>query len=219
MKQNTAEKLESFFSQYRRLTYKRRQVILRADDTPAGVFYIFKGYARLYSISETGQELTLIILKPQDIFPMRWAIAGEPNVYYCEAITPVEVAKAPREIFLDFAQSNPDILYELLNKVLIRLGGILERMEYSFFGNAYQKVASILVICAERFGVEKGKKILIRVPLTHKDIANLIGLTRETTSLELKKLENSGICAKEGRFIAVKNIDKLKNEANWYKFA
>ena len=212
------EKLESFFSQFRRLAYKKQEVILRADDTPSSVYYIFKGYIRLYSISETGQELTLILLKPGDFFPLRWAITGENNTYACDTITNAEVGKVPRDKFIEFIQANPDVVYELLSKVLVRLGGLLERMEYLVFGNAYQKVASILVICAERFGSEKGKKILIKVPLTHKDIANLIGLTRETTSLELKKLENLGVCEKEGRHMIINNLEKLKNEANWYKF-
>ncbi len=214
-----AEKLESFFSQFRRITYKKRQLILRADDTPSGVYFLHKGFVRLFSMSETGQELTLIIVKPGDLFPIRWAITGQRHNYYFEAITPVEVSKAPKDDFLNFIESNPEVLYDLFNNILVRLGGLLERMEYSVFGNAYQKVASILVICAERFGTQKGSKSVIRVPLTHKDIANLIGLTRETTSLEIKKLEKIGICGKEGRFIEVNNIDKLKNEANWYQFS
>ncbi|OGH12921.1 MAG: hypothetical protein A2776_02410 [Candidatus Levybacteria bacterium RIFCSPHIGHO2_01_FULL_40_10] len=215
--QEEKSKLEEFFSEFRRITYKKRELIIRADETPSGLYFIYKGFVRLYSISESGQELTLIIFKPKDLFPIRWAVVnGSP--YYCEAITSVEVAKAPRDKFLEFSEKNPEVLSELLTKVLTRLGGLLERMEYSVFGNAYQKVASILVICAERFGREKDGEIVIRVPLTHKDLANLVGLTRETTSVELKKLEKLGLCEKEGSRFLIKNLKKLKDEANWYKF-
>ncbi|HVZ12780.1 MAG TPA: Crp/Fnr family transcriptional regulator [Patescibacteria group bacterium] len=217
--QDRGNKLYSFFSQYRTLDYKKGQIILRSDDNPSGIYYVRRGYVRLYSISESGQELTLIIVKPHDIFPIRWAITGQRHRYYFEAMTPVELSKAPLEDFSDFIHMNPEALYEILNNVLSRLGGLLERMEYSVFGNAYQKVASILVICAERFGIQKGKSITIRVPMTHSDIANLIGLTRETASVELKKLEKIGVCEKDGRFFMVKNLDKLKTEANWSKFA
>lgn len=212
---DASEQLYSFFSNYRRLAYKKGQALLRADDTPSAVFYLVKGYVRMFSISESGQELTLMIIKPGDAFPIRWAVTGERHRYYFEAITPVEVFKAPIDSFSEFIHSNSEVLYYLLNNILIRLGGLLERMEYLNFGNAYQKVASILVICAERFGVKNGKSIVIRVPLTHSDISNLIGLTRETTSVELKKLERRGLCVKDGKYIKVKNMESLKTAAHW----
>lgn len=192
-------------------------MLLRADDVPSGVYYIHKGYVRVYALSESGQELNLIIFSPGNFFPLIWAINDSPNTQYCESITPVEIYRAPREEFLEFLSKNPDVLHEVLSKILTRFEGLMERMEYLVFGNAYQKVASILVICAERFGIKNGNEILIRVPLTHKDVANLIGLTRETTSVELKKLEKEKIIIKKGRNFRIKNMEKLKEEAHWYK--
>lgn len=212
------DKLEQFFLQFKRVNYKKNSLVIRADDIPSGIYYIHKGYVKVYALSEKGQELTLIILKPHDFFPVVWAINDSPNTQFCEAITAVELSRAPKEEFIKFINDNPDVLREVLSKVLTRFEGLLERMEYLVFGNAHQKVASILIICAERFGIKKESKIVIRVPLTHKDIANLIGLTRETISVELEKLEKLNVCIKEGRFFTVKNLDKLKNEANWAKF-
>lgn len=216
--EESVEKLDLFFSKFRPLQYKRGEVIIRPNDIPPGVFYIDKGYVRLYALSEAGQELDLIIFKPGDIFPLIWAFSDHTLTQYCEAMTPVEVQRVPREEFRDFIQNNPDILWEVTNKILIRFRGLLERMEYMVFGNAYQKVSSILVICAERFGVKRDGEILIRVPLTHRDIASLIGLTRETTSVELKKLDKMKIIYKKGGLFHIKQLEKLKEEAQWYKF-
>ena len=133
-------------------------------------------------------------------------------------MTPVEAYRCSKEEFKTFLHNNPEVLWEVTSKILIRLRGLLERMEYMVFGNAHQKVASILVICAERFGIQQKDEILIRVPLTHKEIANLIGLTRETTSVELKKLERAGIIAKKGGQYRIRDITKLENEAMWNRF-
>lgn len=218
MMQEELDKLENFFLKYRRITYKKRDVITRADDIPSGVYFIHKGYARLYTLSETGQELSLIIYRARDFFPMFWAINDSPNTQYVEAITTLEVSRAPKTDFLEFLDNNPDIIKVVLRRVLMRFEGIVERMEYMVFGNAYEKVASILVICAERFGREKDGVITVRVPLTHRDIANLVGLTRETASVEIKKLEKKGVCEKDGSYFTVKNLNKLKTEAQWNKF-
>lgn len=207
------KKLEDFFAQFQAIRYKKGETIVHAYDTPPGVFYLKNGYVRIYSISEEGKELTLIIFKPEDFFPITWAISGLPNTYSSEAITQTLVFRAPKANFQTFIKRNPDVFYELTTRMLVRLRGLMTRMEYMTFGSAYQKVASILAICAERFSRRKGKNIIIQVPLGHKDIANLIGLTRETTSIEMKKLENKKIIEHDNHLLVIKNLKKLKEEA------
>ncbi len=212
---NPQQKLEQFFSQFKRFHYKRNEVIIRPDDIPSGVFYLKKGYVKLYTLSESGQELILIIFKPGNFFPMIWTFEDVIPTQYCETMTSVELYRTSKEKFKEFVQENPEVLWDVTGKILIRLLGLLERMEYMVFGNAHQKVASILAICAERFGVKKGREVIVKVPLTHRDIASLIGLTRETTSIELKKLQQLKIISKKEGLFSVTNIEKLKSEAMW----
>lgn len=210
---SATRKLESFFSRFKKYHYKKGEIILRGGDTPYGVYFINKGYVKDYSISKDGEELILIIFKPGDFFPIIWAVNNTARTYYAEAMTSVEVWRAPREKFLEFITANPDVLLELTSKILIRFGGVLQRMEYLAFGNAYEKVASIVLICAERFGKKEGKNIVIQVPLTHKDIAELLGVTRETASIEMKKLEKKEIISYRSKFIRVKNLNRLRKES------
>lgn len=142
---------------------------------------------------------------------MIWAIHAIPHEYYVEAISPTELRLAPRDEFIKFIKSNNDVLFELTSKILIRLGGLLRRMEYMVFGNAHNKVASIILICAERFGQKTiSGETIIGVSLTHKDIADLIGVVRETVSIEIKKLEKEGIIGYRGRHIFIKDPRRLK---------
>lgn len=220
MAKSPGERLEEFFSAYKRLNYKKGHLIIHGDDIPQGIYYLHKGYVRIYSVSETGQELTLIIFKPGDFFPMIWAIIDTKLTQMCESMTPVEVSRAPKEDFVNFIKSTPEVLFEITSKILIRFRGVLERMEYMVFGNAYQKTASILVICGERFGEKLDGKILIPIPLTHKDIANLIGMTRETVTIELNKLEKEKIIERNGHryCFLINDMDKLREEALWYEY-
>lgn len=210
MIQNGIKELGDFFGKKKVIHYKKGETILRPGDTPQGVYFLNKGYVRLYSISESGEELTLIIFKPYDFFPMMWAINGAANENHLEAITDVQLYRSPREDFLRFLADNPYVFLDLTSLILIRMGGILRRLEYMAFGNAYQKVASILMICAERFGIKQSNGMLIDVPLTHKDLAMLVGMTRETVSIEIKKLEREGIVAYSKKQILVKDMRKLR---------
>lgn len=213
MQKQASEKLKNFFSKFKKLSFKKGETILRADEKPKGVFYLIKGYIRLYSLSKNAQELTLIIFKAENIFPMMWAINNTPNTYYLEAMTAVEIYRAPREEFLDFIKKNGDVLFEITSHIMIRFGGVLNRMEYAIFGHAGSKVASILLICAERFGIKTGKEITIQLPLTHQDIANLIGVARETVSIEIEKLQKRGAINHQGKYLVIKSVQKLKGES------
>lgn len=128
-------------------------------------------------------------------------------------MTAVELCQAPREKFLNFIKNNGEVLFELTHRILTRFGGVLSRMEYAMFGTAYNKVASIILICADRFGQSLGENTTIQVPLTHQDIANLIGVARETVSIEMKKLQNKGLIDYKGKYLMVKNRQKLIRES------
>jgi CRP-like cAMP-binding protein len=207
------KELEAFFSTYKILHYKKHEVLMRPDDTPNGIFYLVKGYARLYAISETGEELTLIYFYPGNAFPLTYALNDTPNKYYLEACTPIELRKAPIKDFLAFIHKNPAVFTKITSGILARVNGILERMEYLVFGNSYQKVASIIAICATRFGSDEENGRFTHLPLTHKDLGMMTGLTRETVSTEVKRLERKHLIIYEGKNIIVPNMQKLKEEA------
>lgn len=206
------QQLDIFFSQFKPIYYRRGEIIIRADDTPSGVYFLKQGFVRDYTISDNGEEMTLVIFKPGDIFPLPWAINNEPISRYLEAATPVEVWRASREQFLEFLKKDPEVLLDITGKILVRLSGLMERMKYLVFGNAYAKVISIILICAERFGERKKGVIEIQVPLTHKDIALLVGLSRETTSRQLEQLMAKELISYHAKQLVVNNIEKLKEE-------
>lgn len=213
MNENLHEQIEIYFEKYPLLYYKKRVLILHPNDTPSSVFYIKSGYIKVFSITEDGEELTLTILKPRDFFPLTYGINKIMNSYYLEAITPLEVWRAPQNEFITFLSTNPNIYYDLTTKILIRFDGVLSRMEYLVLSNAYIKIATTILACAKRFGRPSGDNdLIIDVPLTHHDIASLVGITRETTSLELKKLEREGHICKSGRLLIVKKVKLLEDK-------
>lgn len=213
MEQPISEKLNKFFSDFKKLSFKKGQLILRAGDKPPGIFYLKKGYTKLYSLSKDAQELTLIIFKAGNIFPLMWTLNETPNTYYLEAITPVDLYQAPKEEFLKFIKNDNEVLFELTRRILTRFGGVLTRMEYAIFGHAQSKVASIILICAERFGIKAKQGIVIQIPLTHQDIANLIGVARETVSIEMENFKKKGLISHLRKYLVIKDIQKLKRES------
>lgn len=206
--------LEDFFERFKPLRFRKREIILGAEEEPDGVFFIKSGYVRSFSISEEGREFTLNIYKVGTYFPATWALAGVPNTYFFEAMTPVELIKAPKEELLGFLRANPEILMDLTTRLLVGLNGLLVRIEHLLSKDAYHKVASAVFLAGRRFGKKDAKgKVIVELSLTHQDIADLSYLTRETTSLEMKKLEKRGLVGKRKRKLIIKDMKKLRQES------
>lgn len=212
MNGNKTKEFETFYKQFVTRTYKKGEILIRADDDPQGIFTLKKGYVRQYTISKSGLELSLHILKPVSYFPMVWAINGTPNIYYFEALTPVEVGRAPREQVVNFIKDKPTIIFELMSELLEDYAETLTRVEHLVFSDAYRRVISVLIYIAKHFGESKDQGIIVNHRFTQQDIATLVGVARETASNELTKLERKGLIKYLDRSMVFESMDKLEQE-------
>lgn len=203
---------ETFYKQFTIREYKKGEVLIRADDDPQGIFCLTKGYVRQYTISKNGFELTLHILKPISYFPMVWAVNGTPNVYYFEALTPVEVGRAPRDQVVNFIKDKPAVIFELMSELLEDYAETLTRVEHLVFSDAYRRVISVLIYIAKHFGEEHGKGIIVHHRFTQQDIATLVGVARETASNEMVKLEKKGLIKHIDHSILIESVKELELE-------
>lgn len=204
--------LETFYKQFTIRNYKKGEMLIRADDDPQGIFCLTNGYVRQYTISKAGFELTLHILKPISYFPMVWAVNGTPNVYYFEALTPVEVGRAPRDQVVNFIKDKPIIIFELLSELIEDYAESLKRIEHLVFSDAHRRVISVLLYIAKHFGQETDKGIIVHHRFTQQDIATLVGVARETASNEMVILEKKGLIKYINHSILFEDIKKLNSE-------
>ncbi len=210
---NKTQEFEKFYDKFILRDYKKGEMLIRADDDPRGIFCLTKGYVRQYTISKTGNELSLHILKPISYFPMVWAVNGTPNVYFFEALTAVQVGRAPRDQVVDFIKDKPALLFALMSELLEDYAETLTRVEHLVFSDAYRRVISVLLYIAKHFGKQrKNSSIIVHHRFTQADIATLVGVARETASIEPNKLEKKGLVKYVDHAILFDNVDKLNDE-------
>ncbi|HRN95849.1 MAG TPA: Crp/Fnr family transcriptional regulator [Candidatus Levybacteria bacterium] len=204
-----SKKVLNFFSQFKELSYKKGEILIRADDDPAGIFYLVKGEVKEYAISKKGEELIINVFKKQSFFPMSWAINQTHNEYFFEAMTDVTVYRASREDSIDFIKKNPDVAYNLLSRVYKGVDGLLTRMTYLMGGDAYTRLVIELLLYAKRFG---DGKTAIEITISEKDIAAQSGMARETVSREIKVLKEKGIIVSKKNVLVINDINMLRKE-------
>src|SRR3990167_9555961 len=212
MNTDKTKEFEAFYSQFAIRKYKKGEMLIRADDDPQGIFCLTKGYVRQYTISKSGSELSLHILKPVSYFPMVWAINGTPNLYFFEALTSSEVGRAPRDQVVNFIKDKPTIIFDLMSELLEDYAETLTRVEHLVFSDAYRRVISVLLYIAKHFGEKHKKGVIVHHRFTQQDIATLVGVDRETASNEMVKLEKKGLVTYINHSMLFESITKLNAE-------
>lgn len=210
MNQVISEKIEKFFTQYKKQSHKKGELLIRAGDTPSGIWYLKKGTIKEYTISNKGDELVVNIFKPVTFFPMSWAINETPNDYFFETVTSVDAWKAPKEDAVTFVKNNPDVLFDLLSRVYKGTDGLLTRITYLMAGNAYTRLVTELIIQSKRFGKNSGHTVTVEI--SEKDLAAQSGMTRETVSRGIHTLKEKGLVVFEKKMLKIVDIQKLEEE-------
>lgn len=209
MNEDIQKKISDYFSQFKQQSYKKGEILVRAEDAPPGIFYLMEGAVKEYAISRSGEELVVNVFKPIAFFPMSWAINGTPNQFFFEAMTDVTLRRAPRDDVVTFIKHNPDILFDLLSRVFKGTDGLLTRMTYLMSGNAYGRLVAELLIYVKRFAKGQNK---VNLTISEKDLAALTGMTRETVSREIRILKEKKYVSLVNHTIVINNVQLLEEE-------
>jgi CRP/FNR family transcriptional regulator, cyclic AMP receptor protein len=215
MEPNTCKKLRQFFKKYPLKTYKKGELICSPRIICDRVGLMKSGHVRLYTKPRNGQEITNVnIAKPVFTMTIVNTLSGNNLYFYFEALTPCEIWFAPSDDVITFLKENPDVNYPVMRYFLNSLSNFIYYFGLLKTGSAIEKVASTLQLLASNYGhKEKSGDIYVAYPSTHRIIASVIGLTRETVSLQMINLQKKGIIdAKRDHFI-IKKIKELKKIA------
>jgi CRP/FNR family cyclic AMP-dependent transcriptional regulator len=206
----TAELVDLFRSNGRKLTYRKGDLIIRQEETPPGVFYIIQGLVKAYDITKYHEENLLIIRKSDEVFPLIWALNGQERQVIYQALAPTETWQISRKVFLEFIQINPDALAPLLDMTLEMYRLHSERILNLEYRTVRERIISFLITMSQRFGQPGEDGLLIAAPLRHQDIASSVNASRETTSRELAGLERKGLIANKQSMIILKDPEVLR---------
>lgn len=210
MEINLKKKLTAYFSGHRSVKYGKGEIILKPGENPGYVGFIKSGFVRVYTMSADGQEVAMPFFKPILYFTSIYALVGIKNRFYFEAMTPVEIYEVPVKEMEVFLESEPEIKTGVINNILAAFIDLVEQMGILLSGNAYTKVATMVLLLANRTEDEDNNYEKINFGITHKLIASLTGLTRETVTLQMLRLEKDGLIVNKSKKVMVADKEKLK---------
>jgi CRP/FNR family transcriptional regulator len=205
------EGIKTISSQLRPIDIKKGNILFFQGDPPKSVYLIRSGFIKSSRITPEGRELTFYIFKENDLFGETAVLNNSPNDTTTEAFTDCLLYQIHVNNFLEILGNNPLFAMKVSSIMSNRLVKLEEKFQIAVSCDISSRIASTLLDLAEAFGVNSKEGVVITLPLTHLEIASLIGSTRETTCVTLNKFRRNGWIQSEKRSMTLLNLKVLRS--------
>jgi len=182
-----------------RKRFPRNTVIFSKGDESDSLYVVCRGKVKVLIDDEQGKEIVLSVMGPGEYFGEMAAIDGVPRSATVVTQGPAELLMVRRNDFRNILSTNPAMVFNLLKVLLERLRKADHKIETLAFMNVHGRVVDLLM----RFAEPQGQKWFVKDKLTHQEIANMIGCSREMVSRVVKEMLNDGTLSMESNRIVI----------------
>lgn len=165
-----------------------------APARPEPVLYLLKrGYVRLYRTSPEGRQLTVSLLGPGNVFGELGGLSTGTRHSFAEAATDVLICAMRQEDLERLMRTYPEVAVRMVRLLSGRLRELEDLLEALALSSVRTRLLHLLVKLAQRFGIREGRLSRLHVRLSHQDLADMAGCSRETVTLTLRELMARGL--------------------------
>jgi CRP-like cAMP-binding protein len=174
------------------------------------LYLVESGWVRVFSIGRTGQELTLSIFGPGDVFGELSILDHKHHSATAITLAPTLVWLLPRADLEEFLDRYPSVNQAMMNLLVARVRSVIRQAEAMTFQDIQGRLAYELLYLAERHGEQAGAEIEIGIPLTQGDLATMVGATRESVNKALASLRARDLIKLESNRFTVVSLEGLR---------
>lgn len=196
------------------ITYERvvpKKSIIFSEGAPKeAVYFIYDGLVKTYKTDVNGHEQIVSILKSGDMFPHTGFYHTHPYPATAETILDSVLYVLPIQRFEQFMLQNPSVAMKMMYVMGEKILELQERLHAITGQDVKKRTLSFLLQLAHRHGRQVQNRIEISVPMTHQELANAVGTTRETITRLLHQLEDEGVLQISRNKTIILLLDQLK---------
>ncbi|MGH9680911.1 MAG: Crp/Fnr family transcriptional regulator [Candidatus Acidiferrales bacterium] len=194
-------------------SYPKGATLFVEGQTPRGVYIICTGRVKLSTASIDGKTLIVRISEPGEVLGLPGTVTGKPYDLTADVIEPTQLKFVARQDFLNFLREFGDValrVAQLLGETYHT--AIAEMRTIGLSHSAAEKLARFILDWSAHHSAEKGA-VKAKLTLTHEEIAEMIGATRETVTRAFSELKKKNLVVVKGSALTIKDRSGLERIA------
>lgn len=193
----------------RREICARNDFVFSAGSPGRNVYFLRLGRVKIYQPSASGREVILWFCLPGEIFGLAEVTRGGGRSVSALACEPCELLCVAEDQFKAFVEARPRIALLSMQVLSSRLRLLGEMHANLVSDDVDTRIAKLILRLAARHGVRVGKELRLTLPLTHQEIADMVGTRRQTVTSCLGSMKRRGVLAIDDHRLVVESEELL----------
>jgi CRP/FNR family transcriptional regulator, cyclic AMP receptor protein len=211
VEKDRAELLRKSSKQY----FSKDEHIFQVGSPGNNIYVLLEGRMKIYQLSSMGKEIILWFCLPGEVFGLAETPRGGRRMVYAQACSASEVLTISRTELNQFLHDHPSTALLIIDLLACRLRCLGDMLLNLTVDNVTSRVVKLLIRLAARYGRQLGDEdIYLDINLTHQEIADMVGATRQTVTSVLGELKRKGILRIENHCIHIQSQEILESLIN-----
>ena len=194
---------------------KAGAVLFHEKEPVEDIYLILKGSIALGRVHLRGKEFILKVLNDQEVVVEYQLFEDNPQYhFFAKSLTDCEILPIKKNQFEEFILADPNVLAAMASFLSTSYLKAQVKCQDLIMNGKKGGLYSVLIRLCNTYGVKTEKGILIDLPLTHQELANLTYGTREVIQRALKELREKDIIVYDNQKLTIKKLAYLKMEVD-----
>jgi CRP/FNR family transcriptional regulator len=202
------EELTKVAQLFRERRYKKNDIIFFEEDTGHYLYFVKEGRVKVSRLLPNGKEMILAFHSEGEYFGEMALIDGGTTPASVTAVRPTVIFVMGAKEFTNLLE-NPRVNSIILKTLCGRCRNAWAQIEVLTFHNADARIRTAFYHMARQSGIDTGSGVKIPMHLTHKEISDIVGISRETATRVLSHLQELELIKVETRHFVVNDPDQL----------
>ena len=210
-----ASALQTFESIKYATAYPQGAVLFVEGQMPRGIFVLCKGSVKLSINSPNGRTMIVKLAEPGEVLGLSATISGKPYEVTAETIDPCQVNFVKRDDFLRFLKDDVEACFKVAEQLSDKYHNACQEVRtLGLSRSASEKLANLLLEWSCKNGESAKSEPRLKLRLTHEEIAQMIGTSRETVTRLFAEMKRRQIVQSKGSTLLIRNTAALREIAN-----
>lgn len=197
-----------------RKLFAKNEFIFKAGAPGRNVYFLQQGRVKICQPAQEGKDVILWFCFAGDMFGMAEVAQGGGRLVHAQACESCEVLVLSQNELTNYLQTHSAAALLIMQVLAGRLRALGDVIVNLINDDAQTRIVKLILRLATRYGVQIDQDIHLNIQLTHQEIADMVGTTRQTVTSVLSQLQRQGLVRLENRRIRIDSMELLDGMTN-----